>query len=167
MAINDDVTKKIISDVKICFENIGLSIAAEEEGENQLSLYSEIEDDFYTMRLKVTFCPIVEIIVLYICFLTTAPPEAREVLCELANLINKLMLTDYVTICSDTGAIMFHTSMLLAESSLDKDQFDFVLGRILTNSLVHFRLLCSQVYSELSPQENLERFMEENKDLYS
>ena len=164
MVINDDETKKIIRDIKICFESIGLSIAAEEEGDQHVTLYSEIEGNDYTMQLQVTFCPIAEIILLCVAFSVTVPPESTEVLCELANLANSKMLTDYVTICPDSGEIMLHSSFMITDSSLDKDQFEFSLSQILTDGSLIFRLFCTQVYSELSPQKHFGRFISENKD---
>ena len=167
MVINDDVTKKIIGDMRNCLESIGLSIAAEEEGDEHVTLYSEIEGNAYTIQLQVTFSPIVEIILLSVTFSLTAPPESMEVLYELVNLVNKLMLTDYVTVCPDSGEIMLHSSIPVTDGSLDKEQFEVSLSRILVNGSFSFRLLCSQVFSELSPQEHFNKFMIENKDLYS
>ena len=167
MVINDDGIKKITSDIKICLESIGLSIAAKEEGDEHLTLYSEIEGSAYTMQLQVTFFSIVEIILLSVTFSVTVPPKSMEVLCELANLVNKSMLTDYVTVCPDSGEIMLHSSIPVTDNSLDKEQFEVSLSRILVNGSFGFRLLCSQVYSELSPQEHFRKFMAENTDLYS
>jgi len=167
MVLNDDGTKKIIHDIKSCFESVGLSILAEEGGDQHLTFYSEIEGNAYTTQLQVTFFSIVEIILLSVTFSLTAPPKSMEVLCELANLVNKLMLTDYVTVCPDSGEIMLHSSIPVTDGSLDKKQFEVSLSRILVNGSFSFRLLCSQVYSELSPQEHFNKFMIENNDLYS
>ena len=167
MVINDDETKKIIRDIKICFESIGLSIAAEEEGDQHVTLYSEIEGNAYTIQLQVTFFSIVEIILLSVTFSLTAPQESMEVLYELSNLVNKLMLTDYVTVCPDSGEIMLHSSIPVTDGSLDKEQFEVSVSRILVNGSFSFRLLCSQVFSELSPQEHFNKFMSENKGMYS
>jgi len=167
MVINDDVTKKIISDMKTCLESIGLSIAAEEEGDEHLTLYSEIKGNAYSMLIQLTFSPIVEIILLCVGFSVTVPPESTEILCELANLANSKMLTDYVTICPDSGQIMLHSSIPVTDGSLDKEQFEVSVSRILVNGSFSFRLLCSQVFSELSPQEHFNKFMSENKGMYS
>jgi len=164
MVMNDDVTKKIISDMKICFESVGLSIAAEEEGDEHLTLYSEIKGNAYSMLIQLTFSPIVEIILLCVGFSVTVPPESTEILCELANLANSKMLTDYVTICPDSGQIMLHNSILVTDSSLDKDQFKFSLNQILTDASLIFRLFHSQIHSELSPKEHFIKFTSENKE---
>ena len=74
------------------------------------------------------------------------------------------MLTDYVTICPDSGLIMLHNSILVTDSSLDKDQFKFSLNQILTDASLIFRLFYSQIHSELSPKEHFIKFTSENKE---
>jgi hypothetical protein len=164
MVMKDDKTKKIISDIKNCSESVGISIATEEVVDQHVILYSAIEGNAYTILLQLTFTPAVEIIFLAAGFSVTVPLESMEVLCELANIVNSKMLTDYVTICPDSGLIMLHNSILVTDSSLDKDQFKFSLNQILTDASLVFRLFYTQIHSELSPKEHFIKFISENKE---
>ena len=163
MVMKQNKTKKIISDIKICLENVGLSIAAKEESDEHLTLYSEIKGNAYSMVLQLTFSPIVEIILLCVGFSVTVPPESTEVLFELANIANSKMLTDYVAICPDSGEIMLHSSIMITDGHLDKDQFELSLGQILHDAPLIFSLFVTQIHSQLSPKEHFAKFASENE----
>ena len=163
MVMKDDKTKKIISDIKKCSEGVGISIGTEEEVDQHVILYSAIEGKAYTVLLQLTFTPDVEIILLAAGFSVTVPLESTEVLCELANIANSKMLTDYVAICPDSGEIMLHSSIMITDSQLDKNQLEFSLRQILNDAPLIFSLFLTQIHSQLSPKEHFAKFASENE----
>jgi hypothetical protein len=156
---------KIFNDMKECAEAIGLPVLQEHAGGDLPNFMSiGVRCGEYSMYLLVYHYVSEEMVTAAFWFDEVVPPEARKTVSELMNLINIYTRMCRYIIHPADGVVALESGMVLANGTLNKQQFRRLLKELLGEVELFHPLIREYLSSNKEPEAIMSDFFEAHPD---
>jgi hypothetical protein len=164
--------RKILTDMQICFQQMGLQITKDSEklGDsfitNHLIFRSWYKFEYHVAEIVAVVVFEHDIVQLSMNFYSEDIRLKFPSVLELLNLMNQIRAEFYWILIPDYEKFEFRTAMIITDNLLNTEQIKSVLQRLLKLGPVFYSLIDKFLYSRDKPQKLFNKFKSKNKLLW-
>lgn len=153
----------VFNDLKNCFKLIGLPVRDEVTDGQFQRFESEINRPEFSMAILVIYDLEHATVDIGLIFSHAVPPERRQTVIELINLINQLLDMDHFAVSNLDGRIVLRGGIFVTHNTLDTDQFHMFLKKLVEDGRTYFPVVVDQVFSDLKPDKLLTEYLKKHE----
>ena len=160
-----NATNTITNGLKQCLSQEGLEVLGESKEEDMIIFYLGKKANPIFANISCTYHMVHEIVELSMLTINTFFQQDMEHLTELLNLLNIAEINNTWSV-TPHGNVEIRSAIAVNPESPDKDQFTRTLKRFMECATRVYPAIVNYVSGGKTPQESMDKLVEQNKDFF-